>query len=132
MILDKQMMFSEAQALTATAVSTNVVDFGATDSQVKAMHLKGVLEAHCQVVEAFTGGTSVAASIQLSTDEAFTSPETLLTTAAIPVASLILGYKFRFGKIPEVNKRYMRMNYTVVGTPTGGKVTACLALDAAI
>jgi hypothetical protein len=87
------------------------------------------VEIAAQVTEAFTGGTSVAVSLQTDTDEAFGTVETLVTTAAVPVASLVAGYTFRLSTLPVGMKTYSRLYYTVVGTPTAGAVTAGLALD---
>lgn len=135
MHLDAQNLFSDAQALTATAVSTNYIDLGATATPALApAALKRDIGGNydipllVQVVESFAGGTSVAVAIQMAADSAFTSPQTVATSAAIPVADLKAGYKFSIPTIPPgANLRYMRLNYTVVGVPTGGKITAGIA-----
>ena len=129
MILDKQNLMSDDQALTASVASTNVIDLGDDTSKVKALNEKGDLEVFAQVTTAFSGGTSVKATLQSDDDEAFGSPTTLIETAAIAVADLVAGYGFRFKGLPEINERYLRMYFTVVGTPTAGKVTAGLALQ---
>src|SRR5690606_10806734 len=51
---------------------------------------------------------------------------TVLSSPAVPVADLVEGYKFPIIWVPiGVNKRYLRLNYTVDGSnATTGKVTA--------
>lgn len=129
MIIDKENLFSNEQAITVTAVSTDVIDLGDDDAQVQALNSKGLLELWVQVVEAFAVGTSLKVTLQEDDDSAFSSPVDIIETDDILLASLVLGYKFRFGKLPEISKRYIRLSYTAVGTFTGGKVTAGLILD---
>jgi hypothetical protein len=52
---------------------------------------------------------------------------TLAQSDAIPVASLVQGYKFLPGEVPGGTERYVRLNY-VVGTAamTAGAITAAL------
>ena len=54
MLLDQNAVFSEKQAVTATAASTNVVDQGAAGNAVP-----GGLFAVCRTDEAFAGLTGV-------------------------------------------------------------------------
>lgn len=124
MYLDKQNLYSEDQALTATAVSTNVIDHTVTE-----LGPGEPVEVIAQVTEAFTGGTSVAVTLQTDSDEAFGTAVDVVSTAAIAVASLVAGYQFRLSTLPVGLLRYTRLNYTVVGTPTAGAVTSGLALD---
>lgn len=127
MILDKQLMFSEAQALTSTdAASTNVLDLGALgygDSGNSPM------EVFVRVGTAFADGTSVLIKLQSATDAAFTTPvdssvqETVLT-AALTANAVVLKARLPYGL-----KRYVRLYYDVTGTFTAGKFTAGLILD---
>jgi len=122
MILDKENLLSDDQAVTTTAASTNVLDL--EGSGLGDMSPGEALDLMCQVSNAdFAGGTSIAVAVQTATDDAFTSPITLFTTAAIVTASLIQGYKFALGKLPEGASRYLRFNYVVVGTMTAGNLT---------
>ena len=133
MILDSQNMFSDAQAITATAASTNSIDLGATGTVIGASAAlvrdigKGKpLPLLVQVVEAFNNLTSLQVEIQVDDNSSFSSPRTV-DTQTIALAGLTLGAKFdgmRFVP-PGTNERYVRLNYTVVGTaPTAGKITA--------
>lgn len=121
-ILDNELTFSNAQAVTATAVSTNVVDLG-VDRDI------GVGEPvyfAVQVGTGFTGLTSLTVTLQTSADNSTWS--TLYQSAAIPVASLTEGAQPVRVVVPSSTKRYLRVNYTVAGTGTAGTVTASLLL----
>jgi len=121
MIFDKTNLFSEHQAVTATAVSTNVIDLG-VDRDIG----KGVpVPVDIRVTETFATLTSLTVEVQTSEDEAFTSPETLATTGAIPAADLTVGNVFSVQFMPLGTQRYVRLNYVVAGTAaTTGTVHA--------
>lgn len=133
MILDAFNLFSTAQALTATAVSTNVIDlknardigntgFGPTPDIV------------VQVISAMlsAGSTTLTITVQGSTDNS--SWDDMVSSRAIPKASLTAGAMFAV-KMPPLEPgqslpRYLRLNYTVaVSDFTGGTLTAWLGLD---
>lgn len=124
MIFDKETMFSDDQAVTVSAASTNVL---------KAQSVAGkdsgpgeCVDLLAQVTTTFAGGTSIAASVQTDDDEAFGSATTLVTTPAVAAASLVAGYKFAL-QLPKAGlKKFVRVYYTVVGTMTAGKITAAL------
>lgn len=135
MIFDATNLFSDAQAITASAASTNVIDFGATGTPKHAANAlsrdlgKGrKLDFTARVVEDFATLTSLTLVIQGSVDAAFSSPVTIATSAAIPAASLVAGYVFPLPVIPRgASYRYMRTYYTVGGSnATAGKITAGL------
>lgn len=139
MIFDSTNLFSDAQAITATAASTNVLDLGAVGTPVHGAapvprdfgkgHEK---DLRIQVVETFATLTSLTVSVEGSVDAAFTSPVTLQTSPAIPAASLVAGYWFKGldDVDPGAIYRYMRVKYTVTGTnATAGKITAGLVFD---
>lgn len=130
MIMDKENLFSEAQAVTASAGSTNVIDLGANDALIQEL-IDGYAELFAQVVTGdFTTGTSIKIGVQIDDDVAFGSATTLLETAVIALADLVEGYKFKLPKIPShIAERYMRFYYTVVGTMAVGGITAGIALD---
>lgn len=123
MLLDQQALFSAAQAITATAASTNVIDTGSA----KDVGKYGDIPLLIQVVEAFNNLTSLTVTVQTDDNSAFSSAADVLTMT-IPLASLVLGYKSPVITLPMKMERYIRLNYTVTGTaPTTGKVTAGIA-----
>lgn len=132
MIFDRTLLFSNAQAITATAPSTDIVDLGATGTVYGAASalIRDIGKGECvplliQVVEAFNTLTSLTVTVQCDDNAAFSSPKDVLTVT-LPLASLTAGRTMPMMAIPAgVNERYMRLNYTVTGTaPTLGKITA--------
>lgn len=141
MILDLNAIFSNAQAITASAVSTNVIDLGAPGKaaygnvQLVRNNKGDCIPLLIQVVQSFATLTSLTIAVQGSVDEAFTSPVVLATSPAIGVASLVAGFIYRpIVELPRNNiYRYVRINYTVGGSnATAGQVTAGIvaAVDA--
>ena len=121
MIFDTENLFSDHQAITANAASSNVLDLGAAGRDI------GVGESvplQIQVTEAFDNLTSLAVAFQTSVDEAFSSPIELAASTVL-LADLVAGKKFPITNVPEGTKRYNRLYYTVTGTaPTAGKIKA--------
>lgn len=134
MILDSQALFSDAQAITVTAASTNYFDKGVA----KIFFGKGRrVQLFIQVTEAFAAAGAATLRIDLEQDDnaAFGSP-TLLYTAApggvltIGKATLVAGYYVAFPLQGLADtERYIRLNFTVATGPmTAGKLTAGLVL----
>ena len=132
MLLDRQAQFSNRQAITASAASTDYINL---QPKGKRPHSGGgvwtdigignAVPLLVQVTDAFTGGTSVAVSVQTDDNPSFSSPKTVLQTAAIPVADLRAGYRFALDDFPTgTDEQYVRIYYIVVGTPTAGTITA--------
>lgn len=117
MQLDANLKLSSDQALTASAASTNVIDLGAN-----AGFERSDLRIVGNVSTTFSGGTSVAFKIQTDSDSAFGSAVDIYTGSAIPVATLVEGYVPVDIPFPAGAKRYLRGYYTVVGSPSAGKV----------
>ena len=121
MILDKENLFGDDQAITASAASTNVVDFGVSRDIGKGTPVPVLI----LVTADFATLTSLTAEIETSDTEDFSSSDTLATSGAIAAADLVAGYQFPIQYMPIHTKRYVRVNYTVGGTnATAGTVTA--------
>lgn len=132
MIFDRTLLFSNAQAITADAASTDIVDLGATGTAyghaaalVKDLGKGASVPLLIQVVEAFNTLTSLRVVVQCDDNSGFSSAKDVLEVT-LPLASLTVGRTFPIIAIPPgVNERYMRIYYDVIGTvPTLGKVTA--------
>lgn len=122
MIIDKQLTVSSAQAVTAAAASTDYIDLGvARDIGMGKMHMVITVD------EAATSGGAATVQFQLQCDDntSFSSPKTVVQTAAIPKASLVAGYQL-FMPIPVgLDERYVRLYYNVATADlTAGKFTA--------
>jgi hypothetical protein len=140
MLFDSTNLFSDAQAITATAASTNVIDLGAADTPqhaanaiTKDLAFGTPVEIFVQVVTAFTadGAGTLTVALQTDTVENFASPTALWTSAAIGKAALVPGYRFGIQFVPKGVERYLRLNYTVgTGPMTAGAITAGLVFAA--
>lgn len=115
MIIDALLQFSDKQALTAKAASTNVIDLG----QAKPTPgTSKVLDVVVVVNEAVTG------ALQPVIQHCDTSNGTFTTVAAAEsVTAPAAGTKFVI-KVPYATKRYLRVYYD--GAPTAGKVSAVM------
>lgn len=139
MIFDMQNLFSDGQALdgaAGTTVSTNIIDRG---PQGTPQHATGIFKAdlgkgvkvplRAQITDTVLGGTAIELQVQVSVDEAFTSPIIVARSGAIPVAQLVAGYVFSVDHFPVgTNERYIRLAYVRTGTQTAGEVTAGITL----
>jgi hypothetical protein len=134
MIMDRTLLFSDKQAITATAASTNIVDLGATGTVYGAASpvARDIgpgtdIPLFVGVVESFNNLTSLSVAIQTDDNVGFSTPTTIWTGPAYVLADLAAGKKYLLpDRLPiGVNERYVRLNYTVVGTaPTTGRITA--------
>lgn len=119
MIIDALNKVSAAQAVTATAASTDSIDWG-EDREM------GVGEPLALVVGvvAVTPGSITALTIAWQADDnsGFSSPRSISSTDAIPIAEVTLGRRFVVPLPPDYrNERYGRANYTIAGS--GGTIT---------
>lgn len=123
MLYDKENLFSENQAITADAASTNVVCLA--QGTLKEAAFGTPIPLRIQVTETFATLTSLEIKVQTDDNEAFSSPTTLATTGAIAAANLVEGYVAPINFIPKGNEGYMRLYYDVTGSnATAGKITA--------
>lgn len=119
-------------AITTTRVSTNVLDL----LVARDLGAGAILGLNVKVTQAFASGTSLEIALQVSADN--TTFYDILESPVYPVAQLILGAPiFRYalplnqllnGAAGVLNApgRYLRLNYTVVGTFTTGAVFSFL------
>ncbi|MCY1396707.1 hypothetical protein D9M71_116890 [compost metagenome] len=120
MLFDAKLLMSSAQAITASAVSTDTIDRGDTKDVGKG----GDIPLLIQVVETFNTLTSLTVELQTDDNSGFSTPRSLFSVV-IPLADLKLGYQTSVITLPQKTERFLRLNYTVTGTnPTLGKVTA--------
>ena len=124
MLLDKALLFSDAQAVTVTAASTEALDMKAVD-----MGNGNPLTVQCAIGTAFVGGTSLAVAIQDCDTEGGVY-KTVVSTAAIVTADLTAGKVIELGTLPLGTKRFVRLNYTVSGAYTAGTINAGIKLGA--
>ena len=135
MIFSAQQIFSDGQALTATAASTNIIDLGATGTVYGAPAAltkdigKGNPIEISITLDVDSGGTSptLDVDVQVDTVENFASPTTVASSVQLAGGSAGDVIKLRF--IPEdTNQRYLRLNYTLGGTSPTYTVTSGVVL----
>lgn len=122
MIIDKRLEFSAAQALTATAASTNSIDVGVARQIGPGEPLWIVI-----VSKAAPGGTSPTIAISVETDDntGFSSAATLATHPTLAAAAFGSGTRIVI-PVPYSNERYLQLKYTLGGTSPTFTVDAFL------
>lgn len=137
MILDQLSLFSDAQAVTASAASQNVYDLGVTGfvtynagigdkKQLKRSFPRSVeIPLLIQVVEDFAGLTDLKFKVQSDDNVGFSSPKDLICQD-VPLADLKAGFISAIDKIPsDIKERYIRIFFEVSGGPaSAGKITS--------
>lgn len=131
MILDKQNLISEDQAITVSAAGTNVIDLGDDDALTNTPNEKGAFcEVLFQVTTAFAGGTSLKVDLCNEADASITDASgSVVGSAVIATATLVAGYQFAVRMPRTLALRYLGAFYTVVGTMSAGNLTAAIVLD---
>ncbi|WP_417244293.1 Bbp16 family capsid cement protein [Celeribacter sp.] len=119
-MIDAMGIFSDEQAVTASAKSTNSLDIGDYRGHGNEMYLV------IAVTEDFNALTSLTVTLEDSADDS--SFATVLSTAAIVEATLTAGYRFAIERIPFNCRRYLQIGYTVAGdNADAGKVDAYIS-----
>lgn len=136
MILSAEQLFSDDQAVTATAISTNVIDLGVAGTPYGAAAAlnqdvgKGApIPILVQVTTAFNTLTSLTVTVETSANSDLSS-STVLATESILLADLVAGKQMFNQVVPNgADQRYLGVRYTVVGTPpTLGNITAGITM----
>jgi len=118
MIRDAQTTFSDAQAVTAAAASTNLIDLSVARDIGVGRELWVVLVVTTALTDAGSDST-VTVDIQTDTLAAFGSPTTVQTLFTIPAVSAV-GTVLRARINPvTTDEQFMRLNYT----PNNGNLT---------
>lgn len=142
MILDLQSTFSgataadgtkTAQAITATALSTNVLDL--RQAAAPALVDEGIFGEQLwlvvQVIAAFNTLTSLTITLESDSASSMASSPVVHFSQSVLLAALAVGATVVRVQLPSADyKRYMAVRYTVVGSnPTLGSVLAFLTPD---
>jgi hypothetical protein len=119
MIIDAFLKISSAQSLTATAASTDHIDFGA-DREIGAGEPMALVVS---VPGTVTNGSVTALTIAWQADDnsGFSSARSVASTDAIPIAEVVTGARWVIPLPADYrNERYGRANYTFTGS--GGTI----------
>ena len=129
MIFDRQTLFSNAQAITATAQSTDQIDTGPI-ARSRDIGRGAEIPLRIQVTETFNNLTSLAIAYQVADDTAFSVNLTTVWTTTVLLAGLTAGAVIVPDELQRgSNRRYHRLLYTVTGSaPTTGRITAGLTM----
>lgn len=119
MIIDSRLELSDKQAVTATAKSTNKIDFGQKSPDLGNGHVP--LYVVMTVNETFAGLSSLTVALEHS-DQETSGFATFLQSEAIPVAQLKAGKQHIF-TLPVSHKRFLQAGYTVAGSGSAGKLS---------
>lgn len=127
MILDAQLQFSDAQAVTAAAGSTNTIDLGAVRDIGTGQDLYIVVSVATTLTD---GGSNTGTSVALEGDSTTTfTPDATQTLFSFPQAAeagTVRYAKLDPGSAP-LQYRYIRLYYTPSGANlTGGAFDAFL------
>lgn len=137
MILDSSLLFDDKAPITASRPSTNVIDAGVKrDIGIGERDLDLLVQVTTALVG--PGGATLQVQWQGSTDNA--TWNTIIESAAFPVAGVGPGRKFLATNVPRQSPyteeaqanmfRYFRLNYVVGGGPlTAGAVSATIVLE---
>lgn len=133
MILDAQNMFSNAQAITVTAKSTDTIDMGPNSHAKNSQGQENRLEILIYVNTTFTAAGAGTLTIQLrsSPNSDMSSPVVHDVSDTLALADLVAGNKLRFQpRVPINAGRYHDLNYVVgTGPMTAGALTAGVVRD---
>lgn len=124
MIIDKALQVSDEQAVTSTAASTDVIDFGQSKPNLGAGAQQTYMVVTVDEDAAADGDATVQFAVQDSADNS--DYRDVALTREIGKADLAAGEQIVI-PMPVDLRRYARVNYTVgTGPLTAGKFSAQL------
>lgn len=146
MILDNNLLFSDSQAITATAASTNLIDLGPIATAAVSGGDTGTRQIgdgfpifiFVFVEVAFTdSGSDSTLTVSVETDDntSFSSAATVMTLdvlAALTAAGSKFFYRLPISTAAIPYERYIRLKYTTTnGNLTTGTISAglCTGVD---
>jgi hypothetical protein len=138
MYVDKQAEFSDAQAVTATAISTNVMDLVSNSSGKNPIRDIGTgqdvyLVVTTTVQPTAAGAATVTVTLESDDNVGLTSATVHFTSKTFALADMAPGANMVAIKLPAGNyERYLGVRYTVATGPlTAGNFDAFLTTDVA-
>jgi hypothetical protein len=123
--VDAQALLSDAQAFTATAVSTNTYDTLSATNDIGVGEPLGI-EFSVDVAADFTTGNETYQFDIISSAAANLGTPTVLASRAIVAGTLVAGFKFFMQVPPGKTQRYLGWQLTAGGTTPLITVTASI------
>lgn len=121
--VDAQCLLSDAQAFTATAVSTNTYD---TDSATNDIGIGEPMSIEVSVDVAAGGTTPTFTFNVISSASANLGSATTLNSVTVLAATLVAGYKFSIVIPGGKTQRYLGLSLTLGGTAPTITITASI------
>jgi len=137
MIFSAQQLFSDDQAVTATAISDNVIDTGVRGTPYDAAaSLNGdigkgnFIPILVQATAAATAAGAATVTFTIETGSTTALGTVVATVGPVAKADLVAGYQIPIQVLPtEVTERYLGVRYTVATGPlTAGNFTAGITM----
>jgi hypothetical protein len=127
MIIDKNLEFSDGQAVTTTAASDSYIDQLAAGDAVDSLWLYVLVDVAFVTADSAT----LTVSLQCHEDASFgAGTVTLYETAALAATALTADTVLCKVRVPAGAERYLRVYYTVgTGSFSAGNIDACLVKD---
>lgn len=135
MYLDKQAEFSDSQAVTATAISTNVMDLNTAFNYNTGVDIgtgeNVYLVVQVDAAAAAAGAATVQVTLESSAAAGLTSSTVHFTSANYALTDLTAGKTLFSVKLPSgTYLRYLGVRYTVgTGPLTAGSFSTFLVKD---
>jgi len=129
-LIDAQNELSDAQAVTATALSTNVIDLNQATPQFAGGEDLYVV---AKVNTAFAGGTSIRAVLWTDDTTTVSSGADIISGDVIVTASATAGATLLKVNLKGLDnlQQYIGLQYVIVGTMSAGAVDAYLEITPA-
>ena len=130
MMIDSQLVFSDKQAITVDAASTNEIDFGAANLNIGQ---GSPLMVEVWLDTAFTStANTLTIKLESSADGVtYAAIDSLTILPATATSSLLAANRGQLVKmsLPENTKRFVRIYYEVSTTLVSGKVNAFITIN---
>ncbi len=125
MYIDKLLLMSNAQALTATAASTDVIDLKNGENNLGIGTPMSVVITLDVAADDTTGDETYVAALETDSTSAFSSAATLGSVTI--TRGDVAGTKYVIALPADTNcEQYVRLNYTLGGTTPTVTVTAMM------
>lgn len=137
MFVDAQLEFSDSQAITASAASTNIIDFNPAFDYNTVIDAGAGEPTFLVVIPGvtFTAAGAATLTIELrsyANEDLSDTPTVIFTTTARALSTLVAGKPAAVVALPSAEyKRYLSLYYTVETGPfTAGTLDAFITKDA--
>lgn len=135
MWVDKQLEFSDGQAVTATAISTNIADLNPAFNYNTGVDVgvgeDAYLVIQCDAAATAAGAATVVVTLESSAAAGLTSSTVHYTSPAYALTDMTANKTLAMVKLPSgTYLRYLGVRYTVATGPlTAGSFSAFITKD---